>query len=74
MNIHHIFINHWDGACYWNTFLVEDKNPSILLLGNIIAADDLVVQGARTSAAMVLTEFSKNILVSAPEESTFTEV
>ena len=39
-------------------------NPSIC---DIIAADILVMQGARASAAMVLTKFFRNILVSEPE-------
>ena len=32
-----------------------------------MAADDLTMEETRASAAMVLTYFSRNILVSAPE-------
>ena len=32
-----------------------------------MAADDLIMQGARASAAMVLTKFARNIPGSAPE-------
>ena len=35
---------------------------------NIIAADDLVAQGARASADMLLTYFFQNILTSTPQE------
>ena len=34
---------------------------------NIMAADDLAIQGTRSSAAMVLTELAWNNPVSAPE-------
>ena len=36
-----------------------------------MAADDLVTQGAKASAAKVLTTFSQYIPVSAPEELTY---
>ena len=41
------------------------------LLSNIVntmAADDLARQGARSSSAMVLTRFSLDIPISAPDE------
>ena len=34
---------------------------------NAVIADDLVMHVAQSSAAIVLTKFSKNITVSAPE-------
>ena len=36
---------------------------------NTMAADDLAMQGARASAAMVLTSLTQNILISPLEES-----
>ena len=37
------------------------------MMVNTMATDDLATQGARASAAMVLTTFCWNILASAPE-------
>ena len=36
---------------------------------NTIAVDDLAMQGARASAAMISTQFAQNIPLSAPEDS-----
>ena len=68
----HIFI------FYYISTLISDgtdsKNPSSWKIAavsfyivNIIVADDLATQGAKASAAMVLTYFSRNIPASAPE-------
>ena len=38
------------------------------------ATDGLVIQGARASVAMLLTLFSQNILVSAPEGLSWSNV
>ena len=43
---------------------MEDKDRVTL---DIMAVDDLVMQGVRASAGMPLTLFSQNILVSALE-------
>ena len=40
-------------------------------MGNTMAAVVLVTQGAKTSAAMLLTKFLKYILISAPEKLKF---
>ena len=39
----------------------------VLYIFNAMVADDLVMQGARVSAAMVPTQVFQNILVSAPD-------
>ena len=48
---------------YVNFFLMDNKVYRV----DTIAADSLVMQGARSSAAMLLTWFAQNIPVSAPE-------
>ena len=45
---------YWDGKCSWNLSSWK-RMINLLYIINIIAADDLATQGARASAAMVLT-------------------
>ena len=47
--------NGWDIAGYWNPSCDMDKDLCILSCIKNMAADDLAMQGARASAAMVLT-------------------
>ena len=47
--------------CSWQRW------TSLLYVVNIMDVDDLVMQGARASATMILTEFSWNISVPPPE-------
>ena len=44
-----------------------ETNTHFLYLVSTMAADDLATQGARSSGAVVLTHFSQDILISAPE-------
>ena len=46
---------------------MEDDSLFILHTVIIMAADDLVTQGARASATILLSEFSKKIPASAPQ-------
>ena len=50
---------------------VDEISPmefrNMFILHNTIAANDLVTQGARASAAMLFTYFSQNIPPSAPD-------
>ena len=62
-----IISRRWEGA--------GNRNPSwwkamahLFYMINSMAGDALATQGARTSAGMVLTQFARNIPVSAPEE------
>ena len=48
------------------SFFVEDKNP-VTCVVNDMAVNNLVIQGAVASQATVLTYFSRNNRVSAPE-------
>ena len=65
-----IIAQYTDGTGCWNPSLCKTRNSSSCIV-NTMAADGLVMQGARASGAMVLTKFSWNILVSAPEELKF---
>ena len=58
-----IFNKQKDDAGGWNTSAWKIRTYLSYRV-NIMAADDLVMQGARASAGMVLTSFSWNILVS----------
>ena len=49
-----IISEHFDGTCSWNlSWRKTGMHLSYVI--NIMAADDLATQGARASAAMVLT-------------------
>ena len=64
-----VISQHWDGihgTDLLKSFLMEDKDIVICIF-NIMDADDLVMQGARSSAAMVLANLFHNIPVLATE-------
>ena len=54
------------GICIWNPTSWKPRT-CLSYKVNMMAADDLVMKGARASAAMVLTSFSCNNPASAPE-------
>ena len=60
-----IISHQWDGAGCWNPSTWKTMT-SLSYMFNTMAADDLATQGARSSAAMILTHFSYDILSSAP--------
>ena len=41
---------------------MEDKGNCLSYIFNVVAADDMVMQGARAAAGIVLRMFSQNIL------------
>ena len=60
---------YWVSSGSWNTALWKTRNFSSYKVNNNMAADDLVKQGVRALAAMVLAQLSWNILPSAPQGS-----
>ena len=52
-------IRHWNGAGNWNHFTWMTRSYWFYLI-NIIAANGLATQVARTSTAMILPQFSRN--------------
>ena len=57
---------HWDGTGSLNPSLCETRNHLSYLV-NTRVADDLVIQGARASATMVLVKLFWNLPVPAPQ-------
>ena len=61
-----IILQHWGGSSYWIPPSKQIRTcPSYTV--STMAANGLVMEGARASTAMVLTMFAQNILVSALE-------
>ena len=65
--LYSIFPHHWNLSGCWTSPLTRTSPFHIV---NTMAVDGLAMQGGRASAAMVLTQFFHNILVSATERST----
>ena len=61
-----IISQHWDETVHWNPPQWKTWNHLSCIV-NAIAADGMVVQGARSSATMILSWFSWNILVWVPK-------
>ena len=57
---HYIMSQTWNRPGSWNSSLWKTTTRSSYI-GDTTAADDLVTQGARASASMALTQFSRNI-------------
>ena len=57
---------YWDGPGRWNPLSWKSRT-SLSNIVNNMAADDLAMQGARVSAAMILTLSFWNILTPAPD-------
>ena len=61
-----IIVEHWDVTFCWNpsSWLIRIHLACVI---NAIATDAMAIHGTRALAAMVLTNFSWNILIPAPE-------
>ena len=57
-----IICRHWDGEGSWHPFPIKDKDVVIVLLVNILTADDLATWGAKSSTDMVLAKSFGNII------------
>ena len=64
IHIFNLFCTHLDGTGSW-TLSLWKMRTSLFYVFNIMVTDGMVTQGARASAIMVLTLFSRNNLVSA---------
>ena len=55
---------HWDGTGSWNPTSWKTRTRLFRTIKSM-AADDLMMHGARSSSSTVLTKFAENILLSA---------
>ena len=65
MSTFSIITRRWNVTVYWD-WISKKIRTSPLYRVSIVSADNLAMRGARTSVAIILIEFSRNILASAP--------